>query len=237
MSQANPNPNARWAAIYEAMTGASAPGHHEAPVGTNPESITSGHEPDRWDAKGIIAVPILVIVVTAVVYGIVTGVFALIQPGKPTVEPTMSPFAVERGEKPLNDRMARISLADPAAPVQQPRLEGLQVMNQTREGRQQPDPPNLRSFSPIAGKENTYYVKPQDLYPDFFIDPLTGRKILAEYDWVSKDKNVARIPVNEAIRILAGKLPARADGKAPDGTSSKPKLSNGGHDEVPAVKK
>ena len=79
---------------------------------------------------------------------------------------------------------------------------------------------------------NTYELKPQDLYPSRFVDPLTGKRLLAEYEWVAKDKGVARIPVDEAIHLLAGKLPHK-DGVAPAGTLAKPKQSNGGQAIVP----
>ena len=85
--------------------------------------MTAGHEADKFDAKGIIMVPVLVVIVTFLSYVMVTGFFEWLKPGKPYTTPTMSPLAVERNEHPLNDRIARISLNDPNAEIQQPRLD------------------------------------------------------------------------------------------------------------------
>src|SRR5207253_501864 len=155
----------------------TAPGHYEAPTGTAPESVTAGHEADKFDAKGIIMVPVLVVIVTFLSYVMVTGFFEWLKPGKPYTTPTMSPLAVERNEHPLNDRIARISLNDPNAEIQQPRLEHVLVVDNHRKGVAEPDKMNLRSFQP-ATKDNTYFLTPQDLYPSRFVDPLTGKRVL-----------------------------------------------------------
>lgn len=225
MSEPN---NARWANIYQAMTGATAPGHHEAPTGTSADAIKSGHEADRFDAKGILVVPVLVVVITFLAYLMVTGLFNYIAMGKPYQTPTMNEAALVEAKKPLNEQLAKISLNDPNAPIHQSRLEGLVVMDQKREGESKSDPVNYRSFQPVPSKENSYYLTPQDLYPSRFVDPLTGQRVLEQTIWLSKDKNIARIPVDEAIKLLAGKLPSKKDGTAPAGSVSKPKQSNGG---------
>jgi hypothetical protein len=171
-------------------------------------------------------VPGLVIVVTALAYFLVTGVFEWIKPGKPSDSPTMSPLAVEQGRKPFNERAARISNVDPKAPVRQPRLEGIVVVDQSRE-RGGSDPVNYRSF-PASQKDNTYFLTPQDLYPSKFVDPVTGEKLLEEYKPIAK--GVARIPVEEAMKLVLknGSLKAMKDGANPAGTIDAPKQSNGG---------
>jgi hypothetical protein len=228
----------RWAAIYEAMTGATAPGgHHEGPVGTDPVAIKAGHEADAFDARGIVLVPFLVVGVAACAYILVTVLFGFFSPGAPMAG--TNPAAAADNAKSFNERVSRISSSDPNAEVKHPRLEYIRSIETKREGTGKDDPPFLRSF-PSSAENNTYELKPQDLYPESFVDPATGKRILADYEWISKDKVVARIPVDEAMKILAhGKLPHK-DGKAQVGTRGKATQGNGGHPvkptEVPAVK-
>lgn len=221
-----PSNNARWANIYHAMTGVTSPVIHEEPIGASDASQTAGHEPDKFDAKGIIMVPVLVIVVTTLAYFIVTGVFNWIKPGKPYDTPTMSPLAIDQSKKPFNERAARISNVDVKAPVKQPRLEGIVVVDQANE-RGGNDTVNYRSF-PASTKDNTYFLTPQDLYPSKFVDPITGEKLLEEYKPITK--SVARIPVDEAMKLLLknGSLKAVKDGTNSPGNIDAPKQSNGG---------
>lgn len=223
----------RWGRIYETMTGVTSPGHHhEQPHGAMPESVTAGHEPDRFDVKGILMVPGLVVVVTFLAYLIVSGLFSWAEVGKPLLNPTMNPLAVADGSKSFNDRVERISSTDPGAKFHQPRLEGLKAVDTRRPGVSQPDPVSYRS-APPTDKNNTYEITPQDLYPQKFVDPQTGERLLDEYKWLNKENHIARIPVDEAIKLLTGELksllPAKPDGTAPYGTRDKPKASNGGH--------
>src|SRR5262249_6642473 len=112
-----PTPEGRWRVIYAAMTRTTPPGHYESPTGTNPDAAKSGHEPDRWDAKGILMVPVLVVVVTIMAYFLVSGLFSWLDLGKPVGSPTSNPFAKADNEKPLNQRLDRISSIDPKASV------------------------------------------------------------------------------------------------------------------------
>jgi hypothetical protein len=207
----------RWAAIYEAMTGATAPGHdHDhQPTGTDGASIKAGHEPDQFDARGLLMVPVLVVVVTGLAYVLVTSLFSWFEPGQRT--PGTNPQAVAESAKGLNERINRISSTDPSAEVRQPRLE------------------YVRNF-PNSPTNNTYELTPRDLYPNHFVDPMTGKRLLSEGEWLNKDKTVARIPVDEAIRQLAGKMPHK-DGKMVVGTNGRPNLANGGQPITPAVVK
>lgn len=224
----------RWAAIYEAMTGATAPGHHhdDQPIGTDGASIKAGHEPDHFDARGLLMVPVLVVVVTGVAYVLVSSLFSFFSPGSKT--PGTNPAAVAENEKSYNDRIGRISSSDPNAEVKQPRLEYIRSVDNQRDGVSKPDPVYLRSFAPSA-TNNTYELTPQDLYPSRFVDPATGKRLLAEPEWITKDKTVARIPVEDAIKLLAGKLPHAKEGKAVASVNGKPSLANGGQSITPAV--
>jgi hypothetical protein len=231
-----PNKNAasqRWATVYEAMTGATAPGHdpHDEPTGTDGQSIQAGHEPDRFDVKGIVAVPILIAIVCAITYGIITVVFGVIEPMKPTTDNTTNPQAAEDAGKNYNERVAKISSSDEKAPVKQPRLEWMRTIP-TKEG----ESIFHRSFRPnTAG--NAPEITPQYLRPENFVDWDTGERKLIDYKWLNKEKGIARIPIAEAMEILttSKKLPAKADGVAPVGTIGKPKLSNGGQANPPPV--
>lgn len=224
----------RWSAVYEAMTGATAPGnHHESKPGVYKDSLTAGHEPDKFEVKGIVMVPVLVVVVTGLTYLLVTGLFAWLNPGAPA--PGRHPAAVANNERPFNQRLADIDSSNPNAKVPQPRLEYIRQIEQRTMRNGEPEPIFVRSYRGKDSPENSPEIYPQDLYPDRYTDHRTGKKVLAEYDWVSKEKGVARIPVSEAMKQVAGKLPARKDAaKLTAGTTGAPKISNGGQ-TPPAV--
>lgn len=220
----------RWATIYEAMTGATAPGDHDhGPIGTDAESAKAGHEPDRFDAKGIIAVPILIIGVCVVTYGIITATFSYLDPMTPTTDSATNTQSAADQAKPFNERATKISSSDDHAAVKQPRLEFVRAVN-TKDG----EAPNYRSFRP-TGSANAPEITPQFLRPENFIDWNTGEKKLVDYKWLNKDKGIVRIPIAEAMEILSHdkKLPAKADGTVAVGTGGKPKLSNGGQASPP----
>jgi hypothetical protein len=207
-------------------------GHDEDRTGAEPESVRAGHEPDWFDARGVIYIPILVVIAAALTYGMVTLMFSYFAPGQ--VDPAgANPQTVADQGKPYNDRVAKINSQDPDAPVKQPRLEAMRTVE-----KKHPDEPiYYRSMKgPEAG--NPPELRPEDLRPENFIDWNTGEKPLAQYKWVDQGKGVARIPVNEAIKILATqkKLPARAGHHPTGSTMQSPKLSNGGQAAAPAEK-
>lgn len=218
----------RWAAVYEAMTGATAPGkHHEDVPGAHADSVRAGHEPDKFDVKGIVMVPVLVVIATGLAYALITTIFSASHPGRPTANPAL-PEAKAVTDVPYNERVARIDSTIETAPVKQPRLEAFVQVDNTRNGKA--DPVYVRSFRPAASVVNTPEITPQDLYPERYVERVDGKEFrpLAEAGWVSKEKNVARIPVAEAMKLVAGKLPAKKDGHPILGTADQPKLSNGG---------
>jgi hypothetical protein len=224
----DPNARSRWAVIYETVSGATAPDHHEEVPGTAPESLKAGHEPDHFDARGIIMVPILVVVTCLLAYILITFLFNMFAPGEP-IPSDASPDAKALASKSFNERAARISSSDPKSTIEQPRLEYVKNLDSTRGDVK--DPPHLRSFLPAQGSKNTYEITPRDLYPQNYADPQTGEKSLSEYKWLNKDKGVAQIPVTEAMHLLAGKLPAKKQ-TANNSTATKSKLSNGGQEAI-----
>lgn len=223
-----PNENIqRWATIYEAVTGATShtSAHHEDVVGTSDESKKAGHEPDWFDAKGIIMVPFLVIATAFVAYVIVSVLFGQFEFGAPDRSNVVNQQAVESADRPFNERVASISSSDPHATSTEPRLEYFRNIDVSRNGKTD-DPPYVRSFQ-SADTGNSPIITPRDLYPDRYVDPLTGKKLLADFEYIDKAKGLARIPVSEAMKLL--KLPVKKDAPTSEASmKNTPKHSNGG---------
>lgn len=233
-----PTGGGRWSRIYEAMTGASAPpGPHDHDVdvpGAKPESVTAGHEPDKFDAKGIIFVPILVIMTAGMAYVIVTLLFGAFEFGQPDKNAVNNPRAAEEGGKYYNDRIGTISTTSPTAEFHEPRLEGLKPIDASRNGKPA-DPPYVRSFQQKDDQTRVPFYTPQDLYPDRYTDPLTGKKLLLDYEYANEKKTVARIPIAEAMKLV--KLPAAKKATPNSSFGGAPKLSNGGQNNAVDVPK
>lgn len=215
----------RWAAFYEAITGATSASshHHEDAPGTNPESIKAGHEPDRFDAKGIIMVPFVVAGTAFVAYVIVSVLFGQLEFGAPDRSNVQNQQAADAADKPYNERIATIDSTDPHAKSAEPRLEFMKKIDVSRNSKTD-DPAYVRSFQP-ADTGNSPILSPRDLYPDRFHDPVTGKKLLEDYEYVNKEKGVARIPIAEAMKLV--KLPAKK-GEPAGSVGKTPKQSNGG---------
>ena len=215
----------RWATLYEAVTGATSATshHHEDAPGTNVESVKAGHEPDRFDAKGIILVPFGVIGTAFVAYVIVSVLFGQLDFGAPDRSNVQNQQAADAGDKTFNERMATIDSTDPHAKSAEPRLEYMKKLDVSRNGKTD-DPVFVRSFQ-AADTGNSPILTPRDLYPDRFHDPVTGKKLLEDYEYVNKEKGVARIPIAEAMKLL--KLPAKK-GEVSSSIARAPKQSNGG---------
>lgn len=222
-------------ALWMAMSGASAGDHHEDPPGLADKSVAVGHEPDKFNVRGIVYVPAVVVITLLVTYFIVQSVMSFVVPDSP-----------ERAS--FNDRVAVISSTDPKplvdektesanksiqAPIPQPRLEYIRQVENDRPGHAN-DPVYLRSFQPRDNSNNSPEFYPEDLHSDRYTDQNTGRKPLAEYDW-KKGKELAQIPISEAMTLLTTtlkekRLPSAKGSNSPfNGTSNeKSKLSNGG---------
>lgn len=215
--------------LWVAMTGASA-GHGEAPPGIEAKSINVGHEPDQFGINGIIAVPAAVVITLVLTYLVVTGVFAILK--------SPQEIAASQGQKPSNERFGRISSTDPHAvdgdpntAVPQPRLEYIRQVEDKRSGETTPDPAYLRSFIPKLGSNNSPEIYPQFLYAENFVDPTSGKHALSENEWVAKDKGLAQISIDNAVKLMTTtKKPGSKPGSvAPlPGTLGKAKLSTGG---------
>ena len=239
-----PHQNGTLNAVFASMSGMGADEHGTAPPGVTSQSLQAGHEPDRFNARAILYVPLMVVITVVFAFTIITTLFlTIVRKAEPNG--STDPQAAAITSLPLNERFARISSTDPAAAVAQPRLEYMkQVENSPT------DPAHYRSKRPIEYRGATYEIYPEDLRPDRFIDATRHRKILIETGYVDKDKKVASIPIADAMRMIVEghRLPTLKGGKneADKGmlantTASdlRAKLSNsgrGGPSMPPAVK-
>ncbi len=231
-------------ALWVSMTGASAGDHHESPPGMNPKSSNVGHEPDKFDVRSIIYVPIAVTLTLIVTYALVQTVTTYL------IGASTDSIA---GRTPMNERFERISSTeakpsvnekDPTRTldgVTQPRLEWFRVSDNVRPGQTEPDPEYLRSFRPLP-KGNSPEIYPEDLRAVNFVDPETHMKPLIEAKWI-KPGEKAQIPIADAMKLLLekNKLPTKKETLAPKSPQNaaqvKPKLSNGGATlTVPKIK-
>ncbi|MFO0935410.1 MAG: hypothetical protein U0798_02710 [Gemmataceae bacterium] len=218
------------AEIYTSMTGAGH-GHDEQPVGPPPQPVLGvGHEPDDFFTRPIVNVPIFIGIVMVLSYAIATGLFAYYRDSNAKANRSANAEVAAKNNLPFDDRLARISSSDPKAEVNQPRLEWLRATDSERNGEK--DPPWLRSVR-SSEKGNSPEYRPEDLRPENYVDPITRQKVLRDYGWVNKQKNVGRIPIDVAMKLMLEKnaFPVQANVSAPvAGMATKPKLSNGGND-------
>jgi hypothetical protein len=123
--------------------------NHSPPGLPSPEVIARGYEPDEYDARSVLSVPLLVILFFVLAFGTVTIIFAFI--AYPKGDPRAHPTAVVRNKAPLNERLDRIHRG--SKDVDQPRLEPLRE----RQG-------NERAItSPEAAEGNSPELHPEDL--------------------------------------------------------------------------
>ncbi len=218
------------AQLWMAVSGASVGGHHEEVPGVDAKSAKVGHEPDKFDARTIVYVPVVVAVTLVVTYLLVQGAFLFVN-GKESQQLTEAttastdPAEIARvqkenltkvkGRNELAGQLGTwdakpVAKATPDAqtrpPVPQPPLEYNKQKNYVRKGANgvdlPPDPPFLRSF-PDQGDHNSPVLYPEDLRPENYTDPWhDNAKLLAEPKWVVKDK-LATVPIDEMIRLIA----------------------------------
>ena len=198
-------------AVFASMSGMGADEHGTQPPGAAARSVQAGHEPDRFNARAILYVPLLVVLTAAFAFATITTLFlTVVRKAEPNAN--TDPQAAAIGQLPQNERFARISSTDPAAAVAQPRLEYFKQV----ESSTPTDPGHYRSKRPLQDYPGaTYEIYPEDLRPERFIDPTQHRKILIETGFADKAKQVAYIPIADAMQmVIAGhRLPTRKDGK------------------------
>ena len=165
-------------------------------------------------------------IAAAVTYGFVTLMFNYFEPGTPErmAGPTRRRPAA-RAARPYNERVADDQLAGPerrgqAAPAGVD-ADGRDAKPRTSRSTTGRCGPRTRGTRPE--------IRPEDLRPENFVDWNTGEKPLVDYKWVDQGKGVARIPVSEAIKILARRRSCRPSrGTRSARRASTPRLSNGG---------
>jgi len=217
------------AQLWMAMSGASAGGHHEAVPGVDAKAARVGHEPDQFNARTIVYVPIAVTIALVVTYLIVQGAFAFVNGTASRMETEVTtastdPKEIERVKeankdkvKDVNERMAQQRTWTAESPkaaypgettggaMPQAGLEYRQEKDYTRKdatGNTITDPPFIRSFRPAGN--NSPVIYPEDLRPENFIDPFTRTKLLGEPQWVSGMENkLAVVPIDEMIHLVA----------------------------------
>ena len=161
---------------------------HDAPNSdVNPESLKQGHEPDKINVRLILYVPVAIFFTFVLAYVVVTVIIDNLREGHKT--PGENLPATARNEAAMNDQLSRISSTNPKADVRQPRLEGLNELIK--------DGQSVQSNVPTK-EGNSVQYHPEDLRPS-----AERWKILQEYGWRDKSKDIVRIPIMEAIKVLS----------------------------------
>jgi hypothetical protein len=237
-------------AMLISLSGSGGPAHETGPPGANELSVRAGHEPDRFQVRSILYVPAAVVVVLVLAYLLVTWLFAMAMSSKDTDlvrAKRENPLATAENTADWNKRIAEVSSTRPeplpgeqATGTAQPRREGLyQTLNKT-DGT--PDPEFYRSKLLDPEGNNPIDVRPEDLRPENYVghyfDPVRGERLLARYGWADEGKKLARVPINEAIKMVAEgklKLPVRKDPVKPETITWRDGMSNSGRGKPPAA--
>jgi hypothetical protein len=153
---------------------------HDAPNSdVNPESLKQGHEPDRVDIRTILYVPIAVAIACLMAFIVVFVIVTALR--KPSPESKLP--AVVYNDVKVNEGLSRIK---------DPRLEGLEDLKPTNQ------PVFVQSSNPTpTGNSPAYHA--DDMWPWSKHGFELG---LQSYKWQDKGKDIVRIPIMEAIKIL-----------------------------------
>lgn len=193
-----------------------------------PSGPTHGmpYEPDKFDLKPILAVPVAVVVTTILAYVTTQLIFDNVF-GTHLDEnkvPSESAIAAEFGKKPLNDRLRSISSTDPKAEFVQPRLEAFRTKAENVRPGLSPVTAEMTTQQPLKDISNSPEYHPEDLRANRW-------KELSTY--AKKDENTVQIPVEKAMELLIKNNLLPADPKTNKPLSEmpnwdRPKESNGG---------
>ncbi|MEZ6143786.1 MAG: hypothetical protein R3B84_24740 [Zavarzinella sp.] len=180
------------------------------------------YEPDKFDSKPILAVPIVVIITGIIGFAITSILFANVF-GPDPLEPAQNQMAAERNSAPLNDRMERISSTDPNATVKQPRLEGFRLSTENA---------TVTSGTEIKPSKNSRYVTPWELLPqNYKSDRSATQPDLMTFQPLEGGKY--KLPIDKVLELLANtnKIEAAAGAATIDvhAPVDRAKESNAGH--------
>lgn len=203
----------------------SAPDDHGGGGGVDPAALKLGHEPDLFQVKPILSIPFAVVVTFIIGFGVAAGVFVYVMAKGKETDPRAHPAGLARGEAPLNERLARISQKGSTtvpSEVDAPRLETLQ--------RLQGNDKNVFQVTtqPPVPTGNSPWIHPEEILPGRYKD-------LRRTEYLDKDKKWARIPIDDAMKLLIEKksLPAAANGVRPQGVAEQPTNGNAGRGGLP----
>jgi hypothetical protein len=201
-------------ASYESQR--SGHDEHNEPVLTqpNPEVIARGHEADGYDPASVWSVPLLVVLFFVLAFVTTTILFYYLAPQPPS--PDTHPLAAERNKAPLEERLARITRG---GEVDQPRLEPLRI----RTG-------DARAITrPEAPVGNSPEIHPEDLRPSPTTTPDLYRR-----GWLDTNKTVARVTIDEAMRLSLERnlLPVRKEAVVPLRSTQLPSSANAGRSRI-----
>ena len=182
----------------------------------------SGYEPDVINVRAVLIVPALVVITGILTYFVAIGTFKVAEaPGRqPKADHALAEKAASAD---LKDRLT--ALNERTGGKDGVRLDGAQRLDAEPSKKSIPVFPGL----PLAtGNSPDYHA--EDLRPDRFVTPGGTDKPLQAARWVDKPKNVARIPIDVAMRLALTQLKSRADATllpvVP--TDTKPRESNAG---------
>ena len=204
----------------------SAPDDSGGGGGVDPVALKLGHEPDLFQVKPILAIPFAVVVTFVIGFAVAAGVFAYVMAKGRETDPRAHPEGLARGNAPLNERLARISQKGSTtvpSEVDQPRLETLKRL-------QGNDQKGTFQFTtqPELPTGNSPWIHPEELQPGRY-------EGLNRAEYLDKDKKTARIPIDDAMRLMIEqkRLPAAANGVRPQGVVEQPTNGNAGRGGLP----
>jgi hypothetical protein len=155
---------------------------HDAPNSdVNPESLKLGHEPDTVHIRTILYVPVAIAIAGLMTFAVVTLIVKSLR--APSTGPETKLPAAVYNDVPLNKTLGRIK---------EPRLDGLEELKPSDQ------PVWVQSRPPTAtGNSPAYHI--DDMWPWSKHGFDLG---LQSFKWQDKGKDIVRIPVMEAIKIL-----------------------------------
>ncbi|MFO0798065.1 MAG: hypothetical protein U0804_11370 [Gemmataceae bacterium] len=202
----------------------SAPDDHGGGGGVDPAALKLGHEPDVFEVKPIMSIPFAVVVSFVIAFAVAAGVFAFVMAKAKEPDPRSHPAGLARGEAPLNERLARISQKGSTSvpsEVDAPRLETLQRLQGNDKAVYQV------TTQPPVPTGNSPWIHPEELLPGRYAP-------LNRAEFTNKDKTTARIPIDDAMKLVIEKkmLPS-AGGPRPQGVVDQPTNGNAGRGGLP----
>src|ERR687898_75010 len=106
-------------AMLISLSGSGGPTHETGPPGANELSVRAGHEPDRFQVRSILYVPLAVVVVLVLAYLLVTWLFAMTVSGKNADlarAKQRNPLATEQNTRNWDARIGEVSSTNPQPP-------------------------------------------------------------------------------------------------------------------------